>query len=169
MRNLLLLLALSGLVWAENAGGIKWTPPGVWKTQPERPMRAATYTVPAAGGDAEPGEFAVFYFGPGQGGGTQANLDRWQAQFSEKAGPAKTAQTRVEGMTVTTIDLSGTYQLAPNPMAQQRVAKPGFRLLGAVVEAPEGAVFFKFTGPAKTVAANEAAFKALLNGIKKEK
>lgn len=160
---------LGAVLLAESAGGIRWTAPGAWKVQPERPMRAATYTVPAAGGDTEASEFAVFYFGPGQGGGTQANLDRWQAQFSEKTGAAKTAEMKVEGMTVTTIEVSGTYQLSPNPMSQQRVAKPGYRLLGAVVEAPQGAVFFKFTGPAKTVAANEAAFKTLLTGIKKEK
>lgn len=44
-------------------------------------------------------------------------------------------------------------------------ARPGYRLLGATVEAPQGRVFFKFTGPTKTVAANQAKFDAMLNSI----
>jgi hypothetical protein len=44
-------------------------------------------------------------------------------------------------------------------------AKSNYRLLGAMVEAPEGNVFFKFTGPAETVVANQAKFEALLNSV----
>jgi hypothetical protein len=131
-------------------------------------MRAATYVVPAAVGDKEAGECAAFYFGPNQGGGVQANLDRWQAQFPEKSGAAKIAKSTASGMNVTMIDLSGTYAWSPSPMSPEKVNKPGYRLLGAIVEAPQGAVFFKFTAPAKTVAANEAAFRSMIQGIRKE-
>src|SRR3989442_5734028 len=44
--------------------GIEWTPPSRWTAQSERPMRLATYLVPAAPGDREGAEGAVFYFGP---------------------------------------------------------------------------------------------------------
>jgi hypothetical protein len=40
-------------------------------------------------------------------------------------------------------------------------------MLGAIVEAPEGNVFFKLTGPAKTVAAAEKQFEALLKSVKR--
>jgi hypothetical protein len=154
---------------ADTAGGIKWTAPTGWKSLGERPMRAATYVVPAAPGDREDGECAVFYFGPGQGGGVQANIDRWIGQFDQPDGKAskslaKTQKRTVNGLAVTTIDLTGTYTGAGGPMGP-KVTKPGYRLLGGIVEAPQGAVFFKFTGPAKTVTAQEAAFQKLLGSV----
>jgi hypothetical protein len=163
------LITMSGLLLlAESASGVKWKAPAAWKSLGERPMRAATYLAPAAAGDKEPGEVAVFYFGPGQGGGVQPNIDRWIGQFPEKTGTPKTTKSTVAGMGVTMIDVSGTYGAAMGPMSKEKVNKPGFRLLGAIVEAPQGAVFFKFAGPAKTVAAQEAAFQGMIKAITKE-
>ena len=131
-------------------------------------MRAATYSAPAAAGDAEPGEVAVFYFGPGQGGGVQANIDRWISQFPKKTGTPKINKSTVAGMGVTMINVAGTCGASSSPMSQEKVNKPSFRMIGAIVEAPQGAVFFKFTGPAKTVAAQEASFLGMINAITKE-
>ena len=44
-------------------------------------------------------------------------------------------------------------------------SKPGYRLLGAIVEGPEGAVFFKLTAPSRTAEAQRAAFEALLKSV----
>ena len=63
--------------------GIRWTVPAGWGAHPPRQMRVATYLVPAASGDAEGGECAVFYFGNDQGGGVDANIERWVAQFED--------------------------------------------------------------------------------------
>ena len=52
------------------------------------------------------------------------------------------------------------------PMAASKTVKPGYRLLGAIAEGPEGSVFFKFTGPAKTVTANQAKFETLIASMK---
>ena len=165
-------LAAAGLVLAGTAGGLKWTEPPSWKAQPERPMRAATYTVPRAAGDAEDGECAVFYFGPGQGGGVEANLKRWIGQFEAPGGGpadklAKTSKATVNGLAVTRIDLTGTYKASGGPMMQPGPAKPGYRLLGAIVEGPQGAVFFKLTAPAKTAAAQAAAFDKMIQSVSK--
>jgi hypothetical protein len=46
--------------------------------------------------------------------------------------------------------------------------KAGYRLLGAIVEAPAGNVFFKLTGPAATIAAAQADFDALVASIRKK-
>jgi hypothetical protein len=43
--------------------------------------------------------------------------------------------------------------------------KPNYRLLGAIVEGPQGSIFFKLTGPAKTIAQNQAAFDRLLASL----
>lgn len=168
MRSIFLVLLTGLALLAESASGVKWKAPAAWQKSPDRPMRAATYSVPAAGGDKEAGELAVFYFGPGQGGGIQANIDRWQGQFPQKTGAPKTTKSTVAGMSVTSIDVTGTYAASMGPMSPEKVNKPGYRMLGAIVEAPQGAVFFKLTGPAKTVTGAEAAFQAMIKGITKE-
>ena len=158
--------ALAVATAAESAGGLQWTAPASWKAQATRPMRAATYAVPAAPGDKEDGECAVFYFGPGQGGGVDDNLKRWASQFQTDAKP-QTAKKTINGLSVTTIDLSGTYLASAGPMSPTKTSKPGYRLLGGIVEGPQGGVFFKFTGPAKTVAASQAVFDKLLASVRK--
>lgn len=133
-------------------------------------MRLATYMIPHAAGDAENGECGVYYFGPGQGGSVEANLDRWIGQFVQADGkPSKTAakveKRTLHGLKVTTVDVSGAYTGMGGPMAQTGKPVPGYRLLGAVVEGPQGSIFFKFTGPAKTTAQNQAAFNKMLDSM----
>src|SRR5215472_8552427 len=90
--GLALALLASAALFADSGGGIQWTPPSGWKPQAARPMRAATYMIPAAAGDQDNGECGVYYFGQGQGGSVQANLDRWIGQFQQADGkPAKDA------------------------------------------------------------------------------
>ncbi len=68
-------------------------------------MRVATYAIPAAKG-ASAGECAVFFFGPGQGGGIDDNVARWAKQF--EGAPAPTARRRpVAGMRVTRAEVEG--------------------------------------------------------------
>jgi hypothetical protein len=173
MKGWLLTFTLAvAATWAiaDTAGGLKWTAPAAWKPQPQRPMRAATYTVPRAPNDTEDGECAVFYFGPGQGGGVDANVKRWIGQFEAPGGGpadklAKISKGTVNGLPVTRIDLAGTYKPAGGPMMQATGSKAGYRLLGAIVEGPQGAVFFKFTAPAKTAAAQQSAFESLLKSV----
>jgi len=50
-------------------------------------------------------------------------------------------------------------------MMQASGSKTGYRLLGAIVEGPQGAVFFKFTALARTAAGQQAAFEALLKSV----
>ena len=146
-----------------TAGGITWTVPGAWTEGQGSAMRVATYEVPGAKG-AEPGQCAVFYFGPGQGGGVDANVQRWAGQFKEKPTP-KQARRTVAGVPVTRVDVAGTYLNPGGGMMQSQGEKPGYRLLGAIVEAPEGNVFFKLTGPVASVGAAEAAFDGLVGSI----
>lgn len=169
---LVLSLAVAGVARAEEAGGVSWTAPAEWKAQPERPMRAATYSIPAVKGDSEPAELAVFYFGEGKGGGVEANVKRWVNQFKKADGSslekeAKTKQEQIAGFPVTVVDVKGTYS-GGGPMMGPTTPKPGFRLLGAIVDSPGGALFFKLTGPEKTVAAAEKPFRKMLEGMKKK-
>ena len=166
MRICALLFCLLSAANAESAAGLKWTAPAGWKVEAQRPMRAATYSVAPAPGDHDAAECAAYFFGAGQGGGVDANIDRWKGQFR----PAPSAQPRkrtIHGLAVTTIDISGEYSGMGGPMAAQPTTKSGYRLLGAIVEGPGGNIFVKFTGPAKTIAANQQKFEQLLFSFEK--
>ncbi len=153
-------LALDGM-----AGGVKWTVPGSWKAQAARPMRVATYDIPAAPG-AEAGECGVFYFGTGQGGGVDENIARWAQQFENAPAPRKTAKT-VHDLKVHLVEVAGTYLAPSGPMMQSAGKKPNSRLLGAIIEAPHGLVFFKCVGPAATIAKAQPEFDRLVASLAK--
>lgn len=172
MLVLSLCLAVAPPAAAEGAGGLSWTRPSGW-TSKQRPMRVANYVVPAAAGDSEPGECAVYYFGPGQGGGIEANVQRWIGQFrAPDGGSAAKLATRssktVGGVRLTLVDLTGTYMSKTSPMAQQATPKPGYRMIAAIAEGPDAPIFFKLTAPAKTAAAAEAAFHKMIDSIAKQ-
>lgn len=150
-----------------TVAGIEWSYPSRWTRGAARQMRVATYSVPAAEGDAEGGECAVFYFGTGQGGDVNSNIERWGSQFESAAKAVKTTM-QVSGMNVTRVQISGTYLAPAGPMMESQGKKENYRLLGAIVEAPEGMVFFKFTGPAKTIGASEAEFDAMIGTMAKK-
>ena len=151
------------------AGGPAWTAPKGWSIAPSASsMRVVTYKVPAAAGDAEGGEVAVFYFGPGQGGGTQANVDRWLAQFQPEKGSAglgKPVSMKAGTIPVTVVTTEGTYSSGMPGGAM--TPKTGWALRGGIAEGPQGPVFFKMVGPKKTVHAAAAAFDGVLKTLKK--
>jgi hypothetical protein len=134
-------------------------------------MRAATYSIPAAAGDTAGAECVVNYFGPGQGGSVDANIERWKGQVQGADGKPAPAEVvkRGRGVPITLIDTSGSYSGMGGPMSASPTSAPGYRLLGAIVEGPKGNVFFKLTGPAKTVAAQQKNFEQLLASIQLEK
>jgi hypothetical protein len=170
MRTLLFALAIPLL--ADSAAGLKWTAPDGWKSQGPRPMRAATYMIPPGSGDSESAECAIYFFGAGQGGSIEANLDRWKGQMLGPGGQpaeAKVEKRTVNGFSVTTIASAGEYTGMGGPMAASKSKQSGYHLLGAIVEGPGGNMFIKFTGPAKTIIANQPKFELLLKSFQKEK
>lgn len=131
-------------------------------------MRKASYTIPHAGNDPEDAELGVFYFGPGQGGGLEANVDRWVKQFVDlPPDRVSRADRHANGLLQHTIEVeSGTFNASTMMAPGKGKPKPDFALLGAIVEAPTGMYFFKLTGPKATVAASKKTFYALLDSIK---
>jgi hypothetical protein len=169
MRSCVLFLTCSAVLLAESVAGLKWSPPAGWTSSGTTSMRAATYPVAPVPGDREGAECVLYFFGAGQGGSVEANIDRWEGQFKAPGGkpaPAKVAKISVHGLPVTTIDVSGEYSGMAGPTAAPAPVS-GFRLLGAIVEGPGGNIFIKFTGPAKTVAANQPKFQQMLNSFEK--
>jgi hypothetical protein len=175
MRNLLFVTALAlsaPSLFAESAAGVRWAAPAAWKAEAARPMRAATYTVPLAAGDQGIAECVVNFFGAGQGGGVEANIERWRGQVlgaDGKPAMAKIDKRTGRGVPTTLIDTSGTYTGMGGPMMSGAKPVPGHRLIGAIVESPGGSVFFKLTGPAKTIAAQQKNFEQLIASIQVDK
>ena len=172
MQTLAVVLLLLASLFADSVAGLKWTAPPGWKTEAPRPMRAATYTVAAKDANGASAECVVYFFGSGEGGGVDVNLERWKGQIigsDGKPAEAKIAKRTIHGLPVTTIDSTGDYTGMGGPMAQSTTTPHTSRLHGAIVEGPEGNVFIKFTGPAETIAARHPEFEQLLNSFDKEK
>lgn len=142
------------------APGASFDLPAHWVSEPRSSsMRLAQARIPGPDGE---GQLTVFYFGPGGGGGVEANLQRWMGQVEADAGEEPRRDTfAVGGFTVTWVDVAGT--LKPSTMGTgPSTPQPGSRLLAAVVEGPQGPWFFKATGPATTLAAERDAFLGML-------
>jgi hypothetical protein len=148
---------------------ITWVdPPGLRRVPPKSAMRKASYEVPRVSGDSEDGELAVFYFGPGQGGSLDANVDRWVKQFTGiSANDVKRADREANGLRQHTVEIQhGTFDAGQMAMGGSKGPKSDYALEGAIVETPSGAYFFKMTGPAKTVLAARAPFLQLLDSVR---
>ena len=150
---------------AFQAGAFSFAVPATWQSvEPASPMRKAELVVPGPGGTGKAGEalVTVFHFGPGEGGGVQANIDRWFGQFGgdlEKIGAA-TAREKIGQVPVTFARARGTFQ-SGMPGGPTKPVE-GQALLGAILENPGGDVYVKMTGPAPTVDAAEAAFVQMI-------
>ncbi len=144
--------------------GLDWNVPKRWSKAPDRAMRVATYVIPKQGGDPEDGECAVFHFGPGQGGPVDANIQRWVDQFANVKSPNRSTKT-IAGMSAHYVSLEGDFLAPAGPMMESQGTKTGYALRGAIIEGPMGGVFFKFTGPKKTVAAAAREFDDMIASV----
>jgi hypothetical protein len=146
---------------ATGPDDIAWDTPPAWTTLPNpNTMRKATYKVPKAGGDAEDGEVTV----SSAGGGVDANIKRWASQFGN-ASP-KTEPRKPNGLSVTVVEMKGTYAASSGMMGGPSTPKEKFMLLGAVVDAGDRQHFVKLTGPEKTVLAAKKDFDALVASLR---
>ena len=156
----------------QNASGnLSFKAPDGWVVEkPTSNMRAAQYKLPKVAGDAEDATLVLYYFGQGQGGATQANIDRWIGQIHQTDGTdskerAKSESFTVKGLKVTTVDVTGTYAAEMTPGSGDFANKPNYRLRAAVVETPKGSYFAKLAGPEKTVTHWDQAFRDYLNSF----
>jgi len=153
------------------AGEVRYKVPEGWKEEkPTSDMRAAQFKLPKAEGDAEDALLILYYFGPGQGGSAQANIDRWISQMVQPDGQpskekAKIGTETINGLAVDTVDLLGNYSGGMSPDSVPTNKQAIFRLRGAVIDTPKGAYFVKLTGPEKTVAFWDRAFNEYLRSF----
>lgn len=154
-----------------SAGELRFKAPEGWVTEKtSSSMRVAQYKLPKVEGDKDDGSLVLYFFGASQGGGTQANIDRWIGQMQQPDGSsskdkAKTDSLTVNGLKVTTVDVTGTYTAEMAPGSGSFHNDDNYRLRAAVVETPKGNYFVKLAGPAKTIARWDQAYTDYLKSF----
>lgn len=149
---------------APGTAGLEFQFPESWQeTPPSNTMRLAEATISGPGG---PAEVAVFHFGEGGGGGTEANLQRWIDQMDVAEGTEPRRETVESGAhSVHLLTVEGTLQSDPMGMGPAG-PQPDSLLLGAVVEGPGGPWFFKATGPKATLEPEREAFEEMVKSVR---
>lgn len=183
MKSMWFLAAGTITVWVLGAGytfgadapatfkvsELNFQRPASWEwIKPSSSMRAAELKVKNSAEGKDPLEVVFFYFGPGNGGGTDANVDRWFKQFKEAKDQL---QAKTEAATageakhkVTYVQAEGTYLSGP-PLGE-KVPKPNYMLQGAIIEHSRGSIFVKLTGPAELAKASAKDFRAMIDSVR---
>jgi len=154
-----------------KVGWLKFTVPSRWQTEPvENENRAGQWRVPPPHGeDGESGEVVVFFFGPGVGGTARENVEAWMSTVLTPDGqpaPAKVNNHVESGIKISQVTLFGTYTQASSVPGLPPQVKPKYGLLGAVIENPQGNIYWRFTGPEALITANAALFDKIVSTVK---
>ena len=153
------------------AGELRYKAPEGWVAdKPTSNMRVAQYKLPKVAGDDDDALLVLYYFGQGQGGAPQANIDRWIDQVKQPDGSsskdkAKTEKLMVNGLQVTTVDLLGNYSGGMSQDTAPKDSKAIYRLRAAIIDTPKGSYFVKLTGPEKTVGHWDQAYTDYLKSF----
>jgi hypothetical protein len=131
------------------ATSLHWDAPKDWKEMPAGQMRVAVFRA----NDDPPVDVTVIPLGP-ESGALLPNVNRWERELGIGPSPeAKlaelTKQTKVNGIDVTSVDLSGAEK----------------RTLAAIVPFGGRVWFFKMQGPLAVVEKQKANFDAFINSI----
>lgn len=149
-------------VFQPIAGGVEWTAeePFVYE-RPANEMRDAQYSVRGANGAV----LTVSHFGAEEGGGGDVaeNVNRWTGQFRDPTS-REVERRRINDLWVTTVNVSGTF-VGRQGMGGAAPPRAGWRMRGAIVESPEGLVFFKLLGPGAGLDLAGDAFDELVASI----
>jgi hypothetical protein len=179
MRSQMLAVGVLTLTLAAvpafGAATLKFEVPAGWTSKtPSSTMRIAEFSLARAAGDAEDATVTVFFFGAGQGGNAQANIDRWIGQMTQPDGQpsSKVAKTTTgetaSGLKLSIVDVSGTYAAEVTPGSAERFNKPGFRQIAVYVATPGGPYFVKCLGPRATIAKWHASLQTFLRSVRYE-
>ncbi len=171
MRTLaaLAMLVLSVSAAMAQATALTWTAPSAWKSEtPTSAMRNAQYRISGPGGSAE---CVVFYFGPGQGGTVNANIERWASQFRRADGAPigdalKRREIKAGDIPVTLVEIAGTFVggMGGGPSGPEQRDQ---MMLAAIADGPDARWFFRAIGPRATLEAARADFEKMARSIKR--
>lgn len=127
--------------------------PTTWKEEePLSRLRLTQFRIPAAEGDDEDAELAIFSFG---GSDIANNIRRWISQFQADNRTVKIGTGDAEQGKYVFVNISGTFnKTVGSPLDGKTEPVPGSRVLAVILAVPEKGVYYlKMTGLDKTVAA----------------
>lgn len=176
MRNVLVFVFGGALILSSLAaegpkaftvGEFTFASPAGWEWVPvTSSMRKAEWKVESKD-KQQKAEVIFFHFGESGGGSTQANVDRWLAQFQEPREKlnSKVETAKINNRAVTFVQAEGTY-MSGMP-GGSKTPQPNWMLLGAILESEKGNVFVRMTGPAALVKESHANFRKMIESALK--
>lgn len=159
---------------AFQKAGIELQIPSSWTaTPPASAMRAGEWKISSKSKEIEAGEFVIFYFGVGQGGDAQSNINRWKSQVTNPQGAPAASEIstqKVGTLQLTQIRSSGTYTGMSALAGVPPVTKNNYGFIGVVVEGgPEGSLFLRATGPEGLIQSQIPLIQKMLQTLKIKK
>jgi hypothetical protein len=146
---------------AAEPARLVWDTPQGWQALEPTSMRQANFRLPGDG-DAE----CYLTILGGDGGGLEANINRWRNQMSlgaQTAGEiAALPKARLFDAEAQLVDLEGTWS------GMGAEGRAGYRLVGLAVIDSGHAKFLKMTGPRDVVAGELDAFLRLARSFREE-
>ena len=149
-----------------KTGEITLSVPESWKQgKPTSSLRLAQFAIPAAEGDSEAAELAIFSF-KGGGGGVNANVQRWIDQFLPEGREVNLYTGVSKQGKYALVDIKGTYKKPIGPPIQQKTEPlEGARMLGVVLTTEDaGDYFLKLSGLEKTIDTAADSFRTAFGG-----
>lgn len=132
------------------------------KVKPANRIVEAELKIPRVGEDEQDGRLTIM----GAGGSIEANIQRWQGQFS---GAEAKSHKLFENTTL--VDIEGTYMDAPGgPFSgKPKIERKNYRMLAAIIQTKNGNYFVKLYGPKATISKNESLFHEMIESVEIEK
>jgi hypothetical protein len=151
-------------------GNLTFTIPSKWQIEPvESPARGGQWRVPPLHPDGESGEVVAFYFGTGVGGDAKENIEAWiGTMFNAEGHPAAAEQKHhtTNGFKISQVVIFGSYNQVISLPGVPPQTKMNYGLLGAVIENPQGNIYWRFTGPEALITANLPLFNKVIDSVK---
>jgi len=165
---ILTIILLPHFGYAESSsykvGNLEFTPAPTWKAvTPSSSMRAYEFQIMDNSISMDMATLSIFYFGQGQGGNIDANLQRWVSQFKSHSDP-KIQNHTANLVSITIISVDGTF-MDGMPLGP-KTEKTDYALIGAIAQGPQGDVFFKMTGPKPLIKSEEDCFFEMTHSIR---
>ena len=144
---------------------LRWTTPEGWNFLSATEFRHLNFDF----GPSREGEAYLTLLPVNGGGGVLDNFNRWRKQMDQppltESDLAALPTRSVFGRPVPFIDITGSFSGGSGPMMAPAPPKPGYRMLGAIFEAPGFLFTLKLTGPEALVAAHAAKFDAFAQSL----
>ncbi len=153
--------------------GVIFTPPKQWHRIDSNCPRKLTYYYGPLEDDTDSAVVNIYYYGKKSETLSVAEYrERWFDMMTMPDGrdPSTAAimyDMTIDGMTAHVMTLYGTYNLpVDDSTSGKTIPKEWYRLIGVIVEGPEGNVFLQLTGPNKTAVVMIEGFVPMLKAMK---